>query len=85
MPIPEALLGIVIGKDRQNLNTIETKTGVNLKVWDRELYIKAESEKSEKQAVREIKALAVSIFGLSNAAKLRNVLTVKVGVIIREK
>lgn len=85
MPIPEALLGIVIGKDRQNLNTIETKTGVNLKVWDRELYIKAESEKSEKQAVREIKALAVSIFGLSNAAKLRNVLTEKVGVIIREK
>ena len=62
----------MIGKGRHNLNTIETKTGVTLKVYDDKLYIKAESEKSEKLAVREIRALAVSIFGLKNSAKLRN-------------
>ena len=58
------MMGHVIGKGRQNLNTIETKTEVTLKVCDGKLYIKAESEKSEKLAVREIRALGVSILGL---------------------
>ena len=61
--IPKELWGHVIGKCRENFNNIETKTGVTFKVCDSELYIKAESEKSEKLAVREIKALAVGIFG----------------------
>ena len=58
------MMGHVIGKGGQNLKTIETKTGVTLKVYDDKLYIKAKSEKSEKLAVREIKVLAVSILGL---------------------
>ena len=75
-------MGHVIGKSRQNLNTIETKTGVTLKVRDSKLYIKAESEESEKLAIRKIKQLAVSIFGLKNYAKLRNVVTETLGTII---
>ena len=85
MLIPEALLGNVIGKGHQNLNTIETKNGVTLKVCNSKLYIKAESEESEKLAVREIKSLAVGTFDLKNSAKLRNVVTEKLGVIIEEK
>ena len=78
-------MGHVIGKGGQNLNTIETKTGVTLKVYDDKLYIKAKSEKSEKLAVREIKVLAVSILGLKNSAKLRNIVTVTLGAITLEK
>ena len=52
-------------------------TGVTLKVCDSKLYIKAESEKSEKLAVREIKALAVGILDLKTYAKLRNIVTEK--------
>ena len=62
----------MIGKCRENFNTIETTTGVSLKVHDNKFYIKAESEKSEKLAVRKIRELAVGIFGLKNSAKLRN-------------
>ena len=58
------MMGHVIGKGGQNLKTIETKTGVTLKVYGSKLYIKAKSEKSEKLAVREIKVLAVSMHGL---------------------
>ena len=60
----------MIGKGHQNLNTIETKNGVTLKVCNSKLYIKAESEESEKLAVREIKSLAVGTFYLKNSAKL---------------
>ena len=60
--LPVGMVGHVIGKGRQNLNTIETKTGVTLTFRDNQLYIKAESERSERLAVREIKALAVSIY-----------------------
>lgn len=70
--IPEESIGHVIGKCRENFNTIETTTGVSLKVRDNKFYIKAESEKSEKLAVRKIRELAVGIFGLKNFAKLRN-------------
>ena len=83
--LPVGMMGHVIGKGRQNLNTIETKTEVTLKVWDGKLYIKAENKKSEKLAVREIKVLAVSILGLKNSAKLRNIVTVTLGAIIWEK
>ena len=75
----------VIGKGHQNLNTIETKTGVTLKVYGDKFYIKAKSEKSEKLAVREIKASAVSILGLKNSAKIRNIVTVTLGAITWEK
>ena len=64
--LPVGMIGHVIGKGRQNLNTIETKIGVTLKFRDNQLHIKAESERSEKLAVREIKALVVSIFGTKN-------------------
>ena len=76
-------MGHVIGKGRQNLDTIETKTGVTLKVYGGKFYIKAKSEKSEKLAVREIKASAVSILGLKNSAKIRNIVTL--GAITWEK
>lgn len=56
--VPEHLMGHVIGKGRENLNTIETKAGVSLKVIDNKLHIKGATEKQQKLAVREIKALA---------------------------
>jgi len=56
--LPVGMVRHVIGKGHQNLNTIETKTGVTLKVYGDKFYIKAKSEKSEKLAVREIKASA---------------------------
>ena len=68
-------MGTVIGKGHQNLNTIETMTGVTFKLCGTKLYIKAESEKSEKLAVREIKKFAVGIFDLKNSAKPRNIVT----------
>ena len=83
--LPVGMMGHVIGKSGQNLNAIETKTGVTLKVYGGKLYIKAKSEKSEKLAVREIKVLAVSILGLKNSAKLRNIVTVTLGAITLEK
>ena len=43
-----------------------------MKVRDNKFYIKAESEKSEKLAVRKIRELAVGTFGLKSSAKLRN-------------
>ena len=55
-------MGVVIGKGRENLNTIEAMTGVTFDVCDSKLYIKAESEKSEKRGVRKIKESAVGIF-----------------------
>ena len=83
--LPVGMVGYVIGKGRQNLNNIETKTGVTLTFRDSQLYIKAESERSEKLAVREIKVLAVSILGLKNSAKLRNIVTITLGAITLEK
>ena len=59
--IPERLMGYVIGKGRENINRIATKTGVFLNVRGNEFYIKAKTERDEKLAVREIKALAVCI------------------------
>jgi len=59
--IPEHVMGNVIGKGRENLNTIETKAGVSLKVIDNKLHIKGATEKQHKLAVREIKALAVGL------------------------
>ncbi|XP_067034569.1 uncharacterized protein [Acropora muricata] len=69
--LPVGMMGHVIGKGRQNLNTIETKTEVTLKVWDGKLYIKAENKKSEKLAVREIKVLAETSSGLRNTDGLK--------------
>ena len=52
-------MGQVIGKGRERLSNIETKTGVALKVIDNNLYIKGSSEQ-EKKVTREIKAIVVS-------------------------
>ena len=59
MVIPERFLGQVIGKGRERLSNIETKTGVALKVIDNNLYIKGSSEQ-ERKVIREIKAIVVS-------------------------
>ena len=61
--IPGHLMGQVIGKGRENLNTIETKTRVALKVIDNKICIKGTNEKQKKLAVRELQALAVSPLG----------------------
>lgn len=66
--IPKELIGHVIGKNRENFYSIETTTGVYLQVHENELYMKAESEESKKQAVRKIKESAVGLFGLKNSA-----------------
>ncbi|KAK2558337.1 hypothetical protein P5673_019474 [Acropora cervicornis] len=83
--IPEALLGHVIGKGHQNLNTIETKNGVTLKVCNSKLYIKAESEESEKLAVREIKSLAKNSSGFGNTDGLKEEMLKVLETIYAEK
>ena len=52
-------MGQVIGKGREKLSNIETKTGVALKVIENNLYIKGSTEQ-EKKVAREIKAIVVS-------------------------
>ena len=59
MVIPEGFMGHVIGKGREKLSNIETKTGVALKVIANNLYIKGSTEQ-EKKVIREIKAIVVS-------------------------
>ena len=56
--IPENLMGQVIGKGREKLSNIETKTGVALKVIDNNLYIRGSAEK-EKKVIRIIKGIVV--------------------------
>ena len=58
MVIPERFMGLVIGKGREKLTNIETKTGVALKVNESDLYIKGSTEQ-EKKVIREIKAITV--------------------------
>ncbi|PFX17738.1 uncharacterized protein LOC111340449 [Stylophora pistillata] len=52
--IPEKFMGFVIGKGRENLNNIETRTGVALKVIDNHLHFKG-STKQEKKVIREVR------------------------------
>ena len=54
-------MGTVIGKNRENLNKIEQKTGATLIVhgWNG-LYVKGSPE-SQKRAIREIKEQVVSL------------------------
>ena len=52
-------MGHVIGKGRENLSNIETKTGVALKIIANNLYIEGSTEQ-EKKVIREIKAIVVS-------------------------
>ena len=59
MEIPQRFMGQVIGKGRETLSNIETKTGVTMKVIANNLYIKGSSEQ-EKKVTREIKAIVVS-------------------------
>ena len=66
MVIPQLFIGLVIGKGRERLSNIETKTGVALKVVDNSLYIKGSAEQ-EKRVIREIKAIVVRRF--NNLAK----------------
>ena len=56
MVIPERFMGLVIGKGREKLTNIETKTGVAPKVIESDLYIKGSAEQ-EKKVIREIKAI----------------------------
>ena len=58
MVIPERFMGQVIGKGRERLSNIETKTGVALKVIENNLYIKGSTEQG-KEVIREIKAIVV--------------------------
>ena len=54
-------MGTVIGKNRENLNKIEQKTGATLMVHGRNgLYVKR-SPGSQKRAIREIKEQVVSL------------------------
>ena len=81
--IPERLMGHVIGQGHKNLNTIQTKTGVALKVIDNKLHINAEAtEREEKLAVREIRELVVcSSCHFKTAINVRNVLAINVEII----
>ena len=58
MEIPQRFMGQVIGKGREKLSNIETKSGVALKVIENNLYIKGSTEQ-EKNVIREIKAIVV--------------------------
>ena len=58
MEIPQRFMGQVIGKGREKLSNIETKSGVALKVIENNLYIKGSTEQ-EKKVIREIKAIVV--------------------------
>ena len=51
-------MGLVIGKGREKLSNIETKTGVALKVIDNNLHVKGSTER-EKKVIREIMAIVV--------------------------
>ena len=55
-------MGVVIGKGHEKLNNISTKTGVTLKAFRGSpgLYFKG-SREGEKKAIREIKAIVVSV------------------------
>ena len=53
-------MGFVIGKGREKLNNIETKTDALLKVIDNNLYFIGSAEQ-EKKAIREIKHNVVSL------------------------
>ena len=55
-------MGVVIGKGHEKLNNISTKTGVTLKAFRSSpgLYFKG-SREGEKKAIREIKAIVVSV------------------------
>ena len=61
LKVPQHLMGQVLGRGRDNLRNIETKTGAALKVINDSFYIKNATEKEEKEAEREIKTLAVSV------------------------
>ena len=58
MVIPQRFMRHVVGKGREKLSNIETKTGVALKVIDNNMCIKGSTEK-EKKVIREIKAIVV--------------------------
>lgn len=50
--IPEKFMGFVIGRGREKLNDIETRTGVALKVIDNHLHIKGSTEQEKKSDTR---------------------------------
>ena len=58
--VPQDIIGHVLGKGRENLKNIESKTGTALKVINNSFYIKNATESQKKLAEREIKAFAVS-------------------------
>ena len=54
-------MGYVLGKGRENLRNIETKTGAAIKVINNSFYIKNTNERQERLVEREIKACAVRV------------------------
>ena len=54
-------MGYVLGKGRENLRNIETKTGAAIKVINNSFCIKNANERQEKLVEREIKACAVRV------------------------
>ena len=55
------MIGLVLGRGRERLRTIETTIGVELKVMNNTFYIKGATKKKEKQAERQLKEAAVCI------------------------
>lgn len=63
--IPKKYMGVIIGRNREQLNDIEQNTGAKLKAGskgkqDGALYIKGPIE-SQKRAIRKIKEIVVSV------------------------
>ena len=58
------MIGIVLGKGRERLRTIETTIGVELKVIKDTFYIKRATKKEEKQAERQLKEAVVCLNSL---------------------
>ncbi|KAL9950377.1 hypothetical protein ACROYT_G042865 [Oculina patagonica] len=71
--IPEKYMGRVIGKNREQLNDIEQKTGATLKVFQRNTLCVKGSIESQKRAIREIKEIVSNSMRQSQSAGQRPV------------
>ncbi|KAL9950379.1 hypothetical protein ACROYT_G042867 [Oculina patagonica] len=71
--IPEKYMGRVIGKNREQLNDIEQKTGATLKVFRRNTLCVKGSIESQKRAIREIKEIVSNSMRQSQSAGQRPV------------
>ena len=67
------MIGIVLGKGRERLRTIETTIGVELKVINDTFCIKGATKREEKQAERQLKVAAVCL----NSKVIKNTVELK--------